>query len=95
MADADRLARLLTSISKDGEEILYSGLVLNQKGVEAKIHYPVPLCLQSPYKKQNNKHICTNAIKHSKELLTLPIHQYLRRNQLEYTVNCIKSFYGK
>ncbi len=68
---------------------------LNQKGVEAKIHYPVPLCLQSPYKKQNNKHICTNAIKHSKELLTLPIHQYLRRNQLKYTVNCIKSFYGK
>ena len=31
--------------------------------------------------------------KQAKELLTLPVHQYLKKNQLKYMVKKIKEFY--
>lgn len=68
---------------------------LNSKKIEAKIHYPTPLCQQNPYLKFNDKDTFQNAIKQSKELLTLPIHQYIEKSQLEYVFRSIKQFYSK
>lgn len=68
---------------------------LNSKKIEAKIHYPTPLCLQVPYLKFNDKDSFGNAIKQSQELLTLPIHQYIKKKQLEYIFLNIKNFYSK
>ena len=66
---------------------------LNFNGIEAKIHYPKPLCLQKPYLKYGYKNITKNAIKHSKELITLPVHQYLNEKHLNYMIQKIFSFY--
>jgi len=69
---------------------------LTKRGIEAKIHYPVPLHLQEAakelgYKKgdfQNSETYCN-------EIITLPAHQFLSMEQLEYTISTIKNFYSK
>ena len=69
---------------------------LIKKGIEVKIHYPVPLHLQKPaieigYKRGD----FPIAEYQAKSLLTLPVHQYLKRKQLNYITNSIEKFYKK
>jgi len=69
---------------------------LYKNGIETKIHYPKPLHLQKAYE-INNK--ATNLkLKVSEEqaenLLTLPVHQYLNKKQLNYMASKIKEFYN-
>ena len=67
---------------------------LNKNGIEAKVHYPLPLNKQKAFKiyfaDQKN---FTVANKQAKELITLPIHQFLSKKQLDFMVKCIKKFY--
>ena len=67
---------------------------LLKNNIEVKIHYPIPLHLQKParldgYKKGN----FPLSEYQSKNLLTLPVHQYLNTGQLKYMVSKIKEFY--
>jgi len=68
---------------------------LNTKKIEAKIHYPIPLCLQKPYLQLKDNSNFDSAINQSKELITLPVHQYLTKKQLKYMVTQINNFYLK
>jgi Predicted pyridoxal phosphate-dependent enzyme apparently involved in regulation of cell wall biogenesis len=53
---------------------------LEKNGIEVKIHYPIPLHLQKPGKKLGYKSgDFKNAEIQSKQLLTLPDHQFLTR----------------
>ena len=62
--------------------------------IEVKIHYPKPLHLQKPSKKIGyKKGDFPIAEKQAKELLTLPVHQYLNIDQLKYMVKKIEDFY--
>ena len=69
---------------------------LDKNGIETKIHYPKPLHLQKAYK-INNK-VTNLKLKVSEDqadnLLTLPIHQYLNKKQLNYMASKIKEFYN-
>lgn len=68
---------------------------LKNAGVEAKIHYPIPLHLQPASKEWGFKKgdfPVTEA--QSDETLTLPCHQYLTNEQIDYTVDTIAKFYG-
>jgi len=67
---------------------------LNKKKIEAKIHYPIPLNKQRASKIYNYKQkdfLIAN--KQARELVTLPVHQYLSNKQLNYMIKCIKDFY--
>ena len=67
---------------------------LIQNKIEVKIHYPTPLHLQQPSKKNGHKKgNFPIAEKQAKELLTLPVHQYLSINQLKYMIKKIDDFY--
>jgi dTDP-4-amino-4,6-dideoxygalactose transaminase len=67
---------------------------LIQNGVEAKIHYPIPLHLQPAAQKLGlNKRSLPVAEKQAGNLLTIPIHQYLNSNQLDYVSHLIHAFY--
>jgi dTDP-4-amino-4,6-dideoxygalactose transaminase len=67
---------------------------LIHNGVEAKIHYPMPLHLQPAAQKLGlNTRVLPVAEKQAGNLLTIPIHQYLKSNQLEYVSQLIHSFY--
>jgi len=67
---------------------------LLENGVEAKIHYPIPLHLQPAAKylryKEGDFPVCEEQ---AKSIITLPVHQHLTHEQKEYVVNKIKEFY--
>jgi aminotransferase EvaB len=78
-------------LAKDRDELLK---YLMTDGIEAKIHYPVPLHLQpASIELGLNKENLSLAEKQSKSLLTLPIHQYLSFGQLDLISKSIHNFY--
>jgi len=69
---------------------------LIKKGIECKIHYPVPLHkqkahLKSSYIKEDG--YLPEAETQAKEIITLPMHQYLNKKQLNYMYKSILEFY--
>ena len=42
----------------------------------------------------NDKYVSKNAIQQSKELITLPVHQYLSKDQMKFMINKISKFYN-
>ena len=67
---------------------------LEKLNIEVKIHYDKPLHLQKASRIFGYKRgVFPNAEKQSKQLLTIPIHQFLKRKQLDFIFNSIKNFY--
>lgn len=69
---------------------------LNSHGVQALIHYPIPLHLQKAfaylgYKKGD----FPNAEKSAKRMLSLPMYPELTKEQMDYVVRTIKGFYER
>ena len=70
---------------------------LIKNGIEVKIHYPIPLHLQKAakikciYFKEDLKNVEYQA----KNLLTLPVHQFLTKKHLTYMLDKIFEFYSK
>ena len=67
---------------------------LHKYGIETKIHYPIPLHLQKAsrsYKYKKGDFPVSEM--QAKELLTLPVHQYLSIKQIKFTVDKIIEFY--
>ncbi len=64
------------------------------KGIEAKVHYPVPIYLQESLKNLNYKKgdfPITDG--HTKKIITFPCDQHLSKKQLNYVVKTVKNFY--
>lgn len=73
---------------------LYNYLIKNK--IEVKIHYPLPLHLQKASKSLGyKKGDFPIAEKQAKKLITLPVHQFINRNQINYVVKKINEFYNK
>ena len=68
---------------------------LEKNNIETKIHYPIPLNMQKAAinMKLSQKNF-KNANSQAKKLLTIPIHQYLKKKQIEYIAKKIKNFYN-
>jgi dTDP-4-amino-4,6-dideoxygalactose transaminase len=67
---------------------------LINNGIEAKVHYPIPLHLQRAarylgYKKGD----FPVTERHCKTIITLPVHQHLTESQIDYMIDKIKEFY--
>ena len=67
---------------------------LVERGVEAKVHYPVPLHLQPfsarlGYRKGDFPATESQAAK----IITLPVHQHLTEEEVEYVIEAVKTFY--
>ena len=68
---------------------------LKSKGVEAGIHYPVPLHFQPAYSYLNIKEgILSVAEHHAKTTLSLPIFPEMTSEEVEYVVNCVREFFA-
>lgn len=67
---------------------------LHKNGVEAKIHYPIPIHLQPAAKhlgyKEGDFPTSENI---AKTILSLPMHQHLESAQVDYVANCVRDFY--
>jgi aminotransferase EvaB len=70
---------------------------LQLKGIDAKKHYPIPMHLQLPSKKMGiyKKGDFPFAERLCNETLSLPIHEFVTKNQIQYIIKNIKSFYSK
>ena len=67
---------------------------LFQHGIETAIHYPTPIHLQPAAKfLQYQKGDFKVTERQSKEILTLPIHQYMTKQSIVKISNLINSFY--
>ena len=64
-------------------------------GVDAKVHYPTPMHLQPAASFLNHKPgDFPVAEQLARETLSLPVHEFITREQLVHVVNLIKAFYG-
>ena len=69
---------------------------LKKKKVETSIHYPIPIHLQPASKFLNyKKGDFPETEKQSKRILTLPINQFLKVDQIKYISKLINDFYKK
>ncbi len=68
--------------------------MLQENGIDAKIHYPVPMHLQPASKKYNYlegefpvaEKLCSKTI-------SLPVHEFVSDNEITFVCNLIKNFY--
>jgi len=68
---------------------------LLSKNIEAKIHYPIPLHLQNAsrylgYKKGD----FPMAERDAQTMITLPVHQHLTQEEMEYMIGHVRHYYG-
>ena len=70
---------------------------LIDNGIEAKIHYPIPLNKQKAAKSTCNFDDTKLSLVNyqADHLITLPIHQYLKADQISYMIKTINDFYGE
>lgn len=82
---------LYMCLAENRDELL---AFLHEKGVEAKVHYPIPLHKQNA---ANNDCIIDRMMDkveyQASRLITLPIHQFLSKEQVQYTGEVIREFY--
>ena len=68
---------------------------LISRGVEAKVHYPIPIHLQIAARELGYKRgDFPECERQADEIVTLPAHQHITEEQIAYTVAMIREFYG-
>ncbi len=69
---------------------------LTSRGVEVKVHYPIPLHLQKAAKelgyKKGDFPLCE---RQAEEVLTIPAHQHINDEQVDYTLALMREFYRR
>ena len=69
---------------------------LAQEGVEAKIHYRVPVHLQPGYRYLGYKRgDFPNVERQADRILSLPIHEFLTEGQIDHVIEAIARFYHR
>ena len=64
-----------------------------KKGIEAKIHYPVPMYRQPAMKFLNHKkNDFPISDKHAKSIISFPCDQHLSKKEMDYVIKCVKDF---
>lgn len=82
----------LYSIRCENRDALKNYLIEN--GVDAKVHYPIPMHLQpaaKSYQYQRGDFPKTEAI--CMQILSLPVHEFISQDDLDYMINLIQEFY--
>lgn len=65
------------------------------KGIEAKVHYPVPIYRQPALAALGHRQgDFPVADRHTKEIITLPCDQHLSRDELDYVIETVRAFYA-
>ena len=67
---------------------------LMEQEIEAKVHYPIPLHLQEAAQylgyKQGDFPVCEE---HCRTIITLPVHQHLTSDQVDWVIGNIRQYY--
>jgi dTDP-4-amino-4,6-dideoxygalactose transaminase len=103
LADVSQVWLPSRALNKQSVYHLYMGLFerrdqlqtyLQSQGIDAKVHYPIPMHLQPAAKQWGySKGDFPMAEKICDNCLSLPVHEFINPQQLDHMVNCIKQFY--
>ena len=66
-----------------------------KKGIESKIHYPIPIYKQKALKKISGNQKYPNTDFQSKNLISFPCDQHLTKKQLNFIIKTVNDFYKK
>ncbi len=67
-----------------------------KNGIEAKVHYPIPIYRQEALKfLQHKKGDFPVTDAHTKKIITFPCDQHLSKKEIDYVINTVKSFYNE
>jgi len=67
---------------------------LNKKGIDAKIHYPIPVHKQQAAKKYIKKGLnLVNTDRIVRKIISLPVHEYVKTKDLDFIIESINFFY--
>ncbi len=65
-----------------------------KKGIEAKVHYPIPMYLQESMKNlKHKKGDFPVTDMHTKKIITFPCDQHLSLKEMNFVIKCVKDFY--
>ena len=65
------------------------------KGIEAKVHYPVPIYRQPGLKYLGHKKgDFPVSDEHTKKIITFPCDQHMKKEELDYIINTVRAFYS-
>ena len=68
---------------------------LRNNKIDSKVHYPKPLHLHDAAKKFNYyKGQFRNAETFSKKIISIPVHEFITKKQLDFIIKKIKEFYN-
>jgi len=77
---------------KNRDELL---AYLNHEGIEAKVHYPIPVHLQKAARHLGYKEgDFPVSEQHARTAITLPAHQHLTESEITYVIQKVKDFYA-
>ena len=69
---------------------------LQKKGIDAKIHYPIPMHLQPAAKIYGyKKGDFPTTEKISNTTISLPVHEYIKKKHLNFIIKTIKDFFNE
>jgi len=67
----------------------------NQKGIEAKVHYPIPIYIQQALKfLKHKKGDFPVTDYHAKNIITFPCDQHISLKQMNFVISTVKKFYS-
>lgn len=67
----------------------------HKKGIEAKVHYPIPIYRQRAYQfLKRKKGDFPVSDFHAKNMITFPCDQHISLNQMKYVISTVKNFYN-
>lgn len=67
----------------------------SERGIEVKVHYPIPLYLQEGLRHLGNPEDTFPVTdRHARNMISFPLHQHLDREHVDYMVKIIKEFYA-
>ena len=67
-----------------------------KRGIEAKIHYPIPMYRQPAMKYlKHKKGDFPVTDRHTKSIISFPCDQHLSKKQMNYVIKCVTEFYSK
>ncbi|WP_457786649.1 DegT/DnrJ/EryC1/StrS family aminotransferase [Geobacillus sp. Geo 8.1] len=98
---------LYLPVEKEGEVCVYHAFViqtkerdklkayLEEKGIETKIHYPIPIHKQLAAREKSYGHIKFKmAEKQASEILSLPVYPELTNEQVDYVIKNIRDYFN-
>jgi dTDP-4-amino-4,6-dideoxygalactose transaminase len=67
---------------------------LKKHNIESEIYYPIPIHRQKAFQNFYKNQSLPETEKLSKTILSIPIHPFLRDDEIEYIINTINDFKG-